>query len=86
MQGASKKQKDVCACVCVFHLGVVFVYLANLCIVGIQSSWTGTLCSDRDSKSKIVGVCVLLLVHMCLCMHVCLYVVYSEQLDCQTAV
>lgn len=38
MQGASKKQKDVCACVCVFHLGVVFVYLANLCIVGIQSS------------------------------------------------
>lgn len=89
--GTYKKTKTVC----VFHLGESVVYLANVCVVGIQPFRAGTLCSDRQREGKHLCVCVRtprksvsapLRVHMCWCVHVCLYAVYSEQLDCQTGV
>lgn len=49
-----------------FILVEMFVYLANACIVGIQSSRTGTLCSDRDGKRENC-----LYVHKCVCVCVC---------------
>lgn len=83
--GANKKQKSVC----VFHLGVV-LSIWQMCV-----SWESSppeqersVLTETVREKAFVCVCVRtpLRVHMCLCVHECLYAVYSEQLDCQTGV
>lgn len=73
---------------CVSFIWDYVVCLANVCIVGIQSSRAGTLCSDRESKRENISFCarVCECVSACANVHVCLYAAYSEQLDCQTGV
>lgn len=62
-----------------FILVEMFVYLANACIVGIQSSRTGTLCSDRDGKREN---CLYVHEGVCVCACACVWAAYVLVLAC----
>lgn len=87
LQGQVKKQESVR----VFHLGAVLsIWQKRVSWESSPSELERSVLTDRKRENICVSVCACvsepLRVHMCWCVHVCLYAVYSEQLGCQTGV